>query len=253
MGVPADIHLSPVSLERLLEKQRSVELSLDIVLLLLEQAGVGLHPDQILLYSSGKLEIQPGEPTPGYRAPEYQGQVQPLQDVYVAGVIFYELLSGKKLGQLPEREMLHAGALNRVLDELPGFSPDIYMLLRAMLAFRPESRLSPQLAKKELRELRGTGAGLNEQAQSLVLSAKRSATLIPDEPPAATLIPDEAPAPQPWKPLPVDEPPPKPARASQYMALGGFFIFLAVGTLCGGIGVGILAFLVVVFARSPAG
>ena len=72
-----------------------------------------------------------------------------MADVYIAGILFYELLSGQRLGQLPEREILHASALRKVIQELDP-EPEIATLLRAMLDFRPKARLELGLLCDEL-------------------------------------------------------------------------------------------------------
>ncbi len=119
---------------------------------LLEKAGVGINPSYILLHSDGSVDVTGGEPEPGYRAPESSSGPDATADVYVIGTLYYELLTGRRLGQLPEREMLHGPALDRALDDLPDLSMDDRMLLKAMLAFRPASRAQPRLLLSELGE-----------------------------------------------------------------------------------------------------
>jgi serine/threonine protein kinase len=119
---------------------------------LLEKAGVGISPSHILLHADGSLDVTAGEPEPGYRAPESSSGPDATADVYVIGTLYYELRTGRRLGQLPEREMLHGPALDRALDDLPDLSMDDRMLLKAMLAFRPASRAQPRLLLSELGE-----------------------------------------------------------------------------------------------------
>ncbi|HND28493.1 MAG TPA: hypothetical protein PKY30_01140 [Myxococcota bacterium] len=121
---------------------------------LLNQAGVGINPSHILIHPDGRLEVTGAGSAPGYRAPEGGDRPDPTADVYVIGTLYYELLTGKRLGQLPEREMLHGPALDRALDDLPDLSMDDRMLLKAMLAFRPAARAQPRLLLQS--ELVGT-------------------------------------------------------------------------------------------------
>ncbi len=122
---------------------------------LLQQAGVGINPSHILFFPDGSLQVEGASPAPGYRAPESTGSPDVTADVYVIGTLYYELLTGKRLGQLPEREVLHGPALDRALDDLPDLSIDDRILLKAMLAFRPASRAQPRLLLAELVEARG--------------------------------------------------------------------------------------------------
>lgn len=123
-----------------------------VLLALLQQAGVGINPSHILLFPDGRLQVEGAGPAPGYRAPESNGSPDVTADVYVIGTLYYELLTGKRLGQLPEREVLHGPALDRALDDLPDLGTDDRMLLKAMLAFRPASRAEPRLLMGELAE-----------------------------------------------------------------------------------------------------
>lgn len=125
-----------------------------IGLKLLSHAGKGVHPDHIFLYADGRIDVVSASPGPGYRAPENRGTApQPIEDVYHIGTILYEFLSGRRLGQLPEREILHATALDRVLGEIPSLPEDLKIILKAMLAFRPEARAGVKLAQQELSQL----------------------------------------------------------------------------------------------------
>lgn len=127
---------------------------IQIGLKLLSHAGKGVHPDHIFLHADGQLDVVSATPGPGYRAPENRGAApQPIEDVYLIGTILYELLSGRRLGQLPEREILHGSALDRVLGEIPALPDALKIILKAMLAFRPEARAGVKLAQQELSQL----------------------------------------------------------------------------------------------------
>ena len=119
------------------------------------------------------MEVRPTPPTPGYRAPENRGGKPTTgEDVYVVGTLYYELLSGRKLGQLPEREILHGAALDRALDEMEELSTSSRMLLKALLAFRPESRVDARLALQELERMRVDGPSLEEWSAEALFPQK---------------------------------------------------------------------------------
>lgn len=155
---------SPVPLTGVLGAQRVPEsVTLALVEILLSRVGTGVHPQGVHFLLGGGVEIQPHPPSPGYRAPENRGgPPNETEDVYVVGTIFYELLSGRRLGQLPEREILHGAALDRALDELEELHVSTRMLLKAMLSFRPEARVDGRLALQELKRLDGDGPTLSD-------------------------------------------------------------------------------------------
>lgn len=197
---------SPVPLTGVLGAQRVPEsVTLALVELLLSRAGAGVHPEGVHFLSGGGVEITPHPPSPGYRAPENRGAPpNETEDVYVVGTLFYELLSGRRLGQLPEREILHGAALDRALDELEDLHVSTRMLLKAMLAFRPEARVDARLALQELKRLDGEGPSLSDwMAETLFVVA------------------------------PVPAHPPKKGGALRWVALAGclgaLFFFCAVG------------------------
>lgn len=131
-----------------------MSVAVQIALKLLLHAGKGVHPDHVFLHADGQLTVVSATPGPGYRAPENRGTApQPLEDVYLIGTILYEFLAGRRLGQLPEREILHGSALDRVLEEIPALPDALKIILKAMLAFRPEARAGVKLVQQELSQL----------------------------------------------------------------------------------------------------
>lgn len=164
----------PVALSTLIGSRKLPEsVVLPLVGLLLKKAGVGIHPDGVFFLPKGGVEIRATPPSPGYRAPENRGgRPEEIEDVYVIGTLYYEMISGRKLGQLPEREILHGTALDRALDELEELHISSRMLLKAMLSFRPESRVDARLALQELGRLSAEGPSLDDWAVEALFPQK---------------------------------------------------------------------------------
>lgn len=166
---------APVSLASVLGERKVPEsVALVVIERLLEGAGSGIHPDSVWFQVDGSMEVQASTPSPGYRAPENRGNAATeAEDVYVIGSIFYELLSGRRMGQLPEREILHAAALDRALDEMEELTISSRMLLKAMLSFRPESRVDAPLALTELKRLQADGPTLADWVAEALFAPKK--------------------------------------------------------------------------------
>ena len=156
-------------------------------------AGQGLRPDQVFLLSDGSIQVEAGVPVPGYRAPENRGSPpREIEDVYVAGTFFYELLSGRRLGQLPEREILHGSALSRVLDELEDLSVELQMLLKAMLAFRAEARADVRLVQQELSQQKSEPSTIQkwmqQRSQWVATTSQAEVHAAPPEAPQKSMV-----------------------------------------------------------------
>ncbi|MCB9796732.1 MAG: serine/threonine protein kinase [Alphaproteobacteria bacterium] len=101
--------------------------------------------------------------TPLYLSPERQlGQTGPKDDVYALGVIFYEMLCGRRFGQSSPDGEEHALLVEQRLakaEQGEPIPPAPRALLLRMLAFDPQARPSAEEVEREALALRAQAAG----------------------------------------------------------------------------------------------
>jgi predicted Ser/Thr protein kinase len=91
--------------------------------------------------------------SPGYIAPErHDGRDTPAADVFSLGVVLYECLAGRRLGQLSVNARIQAEEVGQALAKLDA-APPVVDLVRRMLAYEPEHRPTAQEVGRQLRDL----------------------------------------------------------------------------------------------------
>lgn len=156
-------------------------------------------------------------------------------DVYTLGTIFYEALTARPLGHLPEREILHGSTLDRLIRQMESTPASLRGLLKSMLDFRPEARPTLLQASETLMRclpsLPGPdlGAWLSHQ---------------PEEADAPTAVISAMPPPPPPTPISASSPPtilrPPPRTAQKGVSV---WIWVAAGVGLLGVCCGLLTIL----------
>ena len=128
---------------------------------------------------------QPTWGTPGYMAPEqWRGEAQDARtDIWAAGVVLYEMLTGKLPFSGPTRDALReqvtsAVPVPSIRAHHPEFPPEVEALLATALAKEPARRFASALELRE--EVRELEARLGPEAveETSVLPQRRRMTLI---------------------------------------------------------------------------
>ncbi len=151
MSAPLDLLPLTRCLGRPMPPRTAVELADAVAAAVLEAPGErheGLSPAVISLGTDGRARLGVSSavhidyrPPPGMYA-----------ETWVIGALLYEALAGAAMGHLPEREILHDGAVERALSTL-ALSTPLHTTVRDLLRFRGAARLSLRAARASFQSL----------------------------------------------------------------------------------------------------
>lgn len=147
-----------------------------------------LCPEVVSVGSDGVVVLAP----PGEVPADYQPPPGGNTDAWSVGVLFYEAVTGQRIGHLPEREILHDAAVERAFAPL-GLPAALASTVRDLLRFRPAARLSLRHARDTFGSIGPTlpGPPLASYVTDLLLVARAAQT--PASLPPASLPPPSLP------------------------------------------------------------
>jgi serine/threonine protein kinase len=183
--------------------------------------------------------------TPEYMAPEqWAGTVSPQSDIYSLGVVFYELITGRKPYQAdtPAAILLKQATepLPRPIQYVPYLPEDVEKVLIRALARKPEDRYPDMIsfanALESLLPKRGTTTQIPEIAKTMMAAPAVSAEMIRGTRPQESITdrhPVPSPVTYPTSPTPIPLPP-KKKKANWWVwavILGGLLCLGLVGLI----------------------
>ncbi|MCP4603971.1 MAG: serine/threonine protein kinase [Proteobacteria bacterium] len=133
-----------------------------------------------------------------YLSPEQASgeKVQPRSDLFSAGLIFWEMLSGSRFFQGKDEKEMVAQVLSFSLSPIPGISTELNQLVARLLAKNPEDRFeSADAALKALSEIDVAGCDdpVAGQLVSELIGRQSSPIQVPNVPPTRVSTPADKP------------------------------------------------------------